>query len=462
MEQITRYIAEHQDRFLQELFGLIRIPSVSSDPEHKEDMLKAAEYWKTKLREAGADRAEIFPTEGNPVVYGEKTIDPSLPTILVYGHYDVMPVDPVDQWISNPFKPEVRDGRIYARGADDDKGQAFMQAKAFELLVKTGTLPCNVKFMIEGEEEIGSANLPAFLKANREMLKSDIILVSDTSMIALDTPSITVGLRGLAYMEVEVTGPNKDLHSGLFGGAVANPANVLAKMIASLTDENGRITIPGFYDDVMEIGADERSEMAKAPFDEASYKKDLELNALSGEAGFTTKERTGIRPTLDVNGIWSGYTGVGSKTVLPSKAFAKISMRLVPYQDYRKISELFERHFLAIAPPSVKVSVKALHGGQAYVSPIDTAGFQSASKAFEASTGKKPVPVRSGGSIPIIPQFEEILGVKSILMGFGLESDAIHSPNENFPLDNFFKGIETITHFYQTFTKAFLKAGKPA
>ena len=455
MEHVSQYINEHADRFLSELFGLIRIPSISSEPEHKEDMIKAAEYWKFKLKEAGADRAEIFQTEGNPVVYGEKIIHPSKPTVLVYGHYDVMPVDPLDLWISHPFKPEVRDGKIYARGADDDKGQAFMQAKAFELMVKTNTLPCNVKFMIEGEEEIGSSSLPAFLKQHKEMLRSDIILVSDTSMISLDCPSITVGLRGLAYMEEEVTGPNKDLHSGIFGGAVANPANVLAKLIASLTDENGRITIPGFYSDVLEISAEERAEMANAPFDEENYKQDLGVNALLGEAGFTTKERTGIRPTLDVNGIWSGYTGAGSKTVLPAKAFAKISMRLVPNQDHHQIADLFAKHFTAIAPPYVTVNVRALHGGQAYVSPIDTAGYQAAAKAIENVLGKRPVPVRSGGSIPIIPTFEEILGVKSILMGFGLESDACHSPNENYPLENFFKGIETIPYFYKYFAEEY-------
>jgi len=453
MEHITQYISEHRDRFLLELFGLIRIPSISSDPEHQNDMRKAAEYWKEKLIEAGAEKAEIMPTTGNPVVYGEKIIDPAKPTVLVYGHYDVMPVDPVDLWTTEPFKPEVRDGKIYARGADDDKGQAFMHAKAFELMVRTNTLPCNVKFMLEGEEEIGSPSLPAFLKEHQEMLKSDIMLVSDTSMISLATPSITVGLRGLAYMEVEVTGPNKDLHSGIFGGAVSNPANVLAKMIASLTDEKGRITIPGFYDDVLVISREERNEMAKAPFDQQKYMKDLEVEELFGEEGYTTKERTGIRPTLDVNGIWSGYTGAGSKTVLPAKAYAKISMRLVPNQDYRKISDLFVRHFQSIAPPWVKVDVKALHGGQAYVSPIDTAGYRAARKAMEVAFGKRPIPVRSGGSIPIIPQFEEILGVKSILMGFGLESDACHSPNENYPLDNFFKGIETIPLFYKYFAE---------
>ena len=459
MDHIKQYIEENHDRFLQELFGLIRIPSISSNPENKEDMIKAAEYWKWKLKEAGADKAELYDTAGNPVVYGEKIIDPMKPTVLVYGHYDVMPVDPLDLWESHPFKPEVRNGKIYARGADDDKGQAFMQAKAFELMVRTDTLPCNVKFMIEGEEEIGSPNLAPFLREYKDMLKSDIILVSDTSMISLDFPSMTVGLRGLAYMEVEVTGPDHDLHSGIFGGAVANPANVLAKMIASLVDDNGRIAIPGFYDDVVEISKAERAEMAKAPFNEDDYKKSVNVKELAGESGFTTKERTGIRPTLDVNGIWSGYTGAGSKTVLPSKAYAKISMRLVPDQDYRKISELFEKHFKSIAPPSVTVHVKALHGGQAYVSPIDTAGYKAASKAMEATLGKRPIPVRSGGSIPIIPQFEEILGVKTILMGFGLESDACHSPNENYPLDNFFKGIETIPWFFKFFAEGLLNKG---
>ncbi len=453
MEHIRQYIDEHKDRFLQELFGLIRIPSVSSVPEHKEDMLKAAEYWRKSLREAGCDRIEIFPTDGNPIVYGEKIIDPSLPTVLVYGHYDVMPVDPVALWKSNPFKPEVRDGKIYARGADDDKGQSFMHAKAFELMVRTQTLPCNVKFMIEGEEEIGSANIAPFCTKHKELLKSDIILVSDTGMIALNTPSITVGLRGLAYMQVEVTGPNIDLHSGIFGGAVANPINALTKMIASLTDDEGRITIPGFYDDVIEITREERTEMAKAPFDEANYMKSLGVEELYGEAGFTTKERTGIRPTLDVNGIWGGYTAEGTKTVLPSKAYAKISMRLVPNQDYVKIGKLFEAYFKSLAPKYIKVKVDALHGGQAYVSPMDTIGYLAASKAVETVLGKRPIPVRSGGSIPIITQFEEILGVKTILMGFGLESDAIHSPNENYPLENFFKGIETIPYFYKYFVE---------
>ncbi len=453
MEHIKDYIDLHKDRFLQELFGLIRIPSISSMAEHKDDMLRAAEYWRKSLREAGCDKSEIFSTNGNPIVYGEKIVDPLLPTVLVYGHYDVMPVDPVELWESNPFKPEVRDGKIFARGADDDKGQSFMHAKAFELMVRTNTLPCNVKFMIEGEEEIGSRNIAPFCRENIEMLKSDIILVSDTSMIGVQSPSITVGLRGLAYMQVELTGPKIDLHSGIFGGAVANPINVLTKLIASLTDDNGRITIPGFYDDVVNISREERDEMAKAPFDEERYKKNLGLDELYGEAGFSTKERTGIRPTLDVNGIWGGYTIEGTKTVLPSKAYAKISMRLVPNQDWVKIGSLFEKYFTSISPKTVKVNVQALHGGQAYVSPIDTIGYNAVSKAIEATFDKKPIPVRSGGSIPIIPQFEEILGVKTILLGFGLESDACHSPNENFPLDNFYRGIETIPYFYKYYTE---------
>ncbi len=452
MDHIKKYIDENRDRFVQELFGLIRIPSISSEADHKEDMVRAAEYWRKSLREAGCDHVEIFPTEGNPIVYGEKIIDPALPTILVYGHYDVMPVDPLELWESGPFRPEVRDGKIFARGADDDKGQAFMHAKAFELMMRTDSLPCNAKFMIEGEEEVGSMNIGAFCLENKERLKADIILVSDTSMIGLDCPSITVGLRGLAYMQVEVTGPDHDLHSGIFGGAVANPANVLTKLVAALTDSEGKITIPGFYDDALIISKEERDEMAKAPFDETSYKERIDVAALFGEAGYSTKERTGIRPTLDVNGIWSGYIGEGTKTILPSKAYAKISMRLVPNQDYRKISELFENHFKSMAPDYVKVKVESLHGGQAYVSPIDTIGYQAASKAIETVLGKKPIPVRSGGSIPIIPQFEEILGIKTILLGFGLEGDAIHSPNENYPLENFLKGIETIPYFYAYFT----------
>ncbi len=449
MEQIKSYIESNKERFLEELFELIRIPSISSMTEHKPDMMRAAEYWRDSILKAGADKAVVMPTAGNPVVYGEKIIDPSLPTVLVYAHYDVMPVDPLDLWTTPPFEPQVRDGRIYARGADDDKGQGFMHAKAFETMVKTGTLPCNVKFMIEGEEEVGSPNLGKFCEENKELLRSDIILVSDTSMIAQDIPSITTGLRGLTYVQVEVTGPNRDLHSGLFGGAVANPANVLARMIASLHDENNRINIPGFYDDVLVLSDEERKEMAKAPFNLENYRKALEIEEVWGEEGYSTIERTGIRPTLDVNGIWSGYTGEGAKTVLPSKAYAKISMRLVPNQDHVKIGHLFARHFEAIAPPYVKVKVAVLHGGQGYVSPTDNPAYLAASKAYETTFGKKPIPVRSGGSIPIISTFEQILQVKSILMGFGLESDAIHSPNENYYLFNFYKGIETIPWFYK-------------
>lgn len=453
MEDIKNYIQQNKERFLEELFGLIRIPSISSENAHKDDMLKAAEYWKKTILNAGADKAEIFPTAGNPVVYGEKIIDPAKPTVLVYAHYDVMPVDPVELWSTPPFEPQLRDGKIFARGADDDKGQSIMQAKAFEYLVKSNTLPCNVKFMIEGEEEVGSVNLGKFCDDFKDMLKADIILVSDTSMIAPEIPSITSGLRGLSYMEVEVTGPNKDLHSGLFGGAVANPANVLVDMIACLKDDRQHITIPGFYDDVVEISMEERKKMAMAPFNLEAYKKALDISEVCGEEGYTTPERTGIRPTLDINGIWGGYTGEGAKTVIPSKAYAKISMRLVPNQDHHKISKLFENHFKAIAPPYVKVKVSALHGGQGYVSPTDMPAYLAAEKAYEKSFGKMPVPVRSGGSIPIISTFEDKLGVKSILMGFGLESDAIHSPNENFPLNQFFKGIETIVYFYGYFAE---------
>lgn len=449
MEQINKYIEQHQQRFLDELFGLIRIPSISSIKDHKADMYKAAEYWKQLLLDAGADKAEIFETPGNPVTYGEKIIDPNLPTVLVYGHMDVMPVDPIELWDSAPFEPEIRDGKIWARGADDDKGQAFMHAKAFEYLVKTNQLTCNVKFMIEGEEEIGSVNLGAFCEGHKEMLKSDIILVSDTGMIARDIPSITTGLRGLAYWQVEVTGPNRDLHSGIFGGAVANPVNELCKLIAQMTDENNHITIPGFYDDVIEVSDEERAKLAKAPFNLENYKKSLDIEEVQGEKGYTTPERTGIRPSFDICGIWGGYTGEGAKTVLPSKAYAKISSRLVPNQDHEKIAVLFKEHFESIAPKSIKVEVTPHHGGQGYVCPIDLTAYKAAEKAYEDVYEKTPVPVRSGGSIPIISTFERILGTKSVLMGFGLESDAIHSPNENFPLENFFNGIRTITRFYK-------------
>lgn len=451
MTHITDYIETNKERFLQELFGLIRIPSVSSVSDHKDDMTRAAEYLAEQLKSAGADAADVFTTTGHPVVFGKKIIDPSKPTILVYGHYDVMPVDPIELWHSPPFEPEIRDGKIFARGAVDDKGQLFMQVKAFEYLLKEDLLPCNVKFMIEGEEEMGSPALGSWCRENKEMLAADLILVSDTSMIGIDIPSVTVGLRGLAYMEVEVTGPDKDLHSGLYGGAVANPANVLAKMIASMHDENNHITIPGFYDDVLELSASEREDMARAPFDLEEYKKKLNIDEVWGEKGYSVNERTSIRPTLDVNGIWGGYTGEGSKTVLPAKAFAKISMRLVPNQDPDKISELFARHFESIAPPTVKVKVIAHHGGYPYVSPVDSRAYLSASRAYETVYGKKPVPVRSGGSIPIISTFEKVLGIKSILMGFGLDTDAAHSPNENYHLECFYKGIETISWFYRYF-----------
>ncbi len=451
MSEIKQYITGNSQRFLDELFELIRIPSISSIADHKGDMHKAAQLWKKILLAAGADKAEVFETKGNPVTYGEKIINTSLPTVLVYGHMDVMPVDPVDLWTSSPFEPVIRDGKIYARGADDNKGQSFMHAKAFEYLVKRGKLNCNVKFLIEGEEEIGSPSLPAFCEANRELLSADIILVSDTSMIAPDVPSITTGLRGLAYWQVEVTGPNRDLHSGLFGGAVANPINILTKMISGMTDDDGKITIPGFYDDVQEVSLPERQMMAKAPFNEKSYKESIGVEELCGEAGYSTTERTGIRPSFDVCGIWGGYTGEGAKTVLPSKAFAKISTRLVPNQNHEKIAVLFKNHFEKIAPKSVKVSVRPLHGGQGYVCPIDIPAYKAAEKAYERVYGKTPVPVRSGGSIPIISAFEQILGTKSVLMGFGLEADAIHSPNENYPLTQFYNGIETIVYFYESF-----------
>ena len=453
MEDIKKYIENNKQRFLDELFELIRIPSISSEQKHKDDMKKMAQALKQKLLDAGADKAEVMPTDGNPVVYGEKMVNSSKPTVLVYGHYDVMPVDPIEKWDSQPFEPEVRDGKIWARGADDDKGQSFMHIKAFEYLNQSGKLDCNVKFMVEGEEEVGSPNLGKFCEQHKDMLKADTILVSDTSMLSPENPSITTGLRGLAYMEVQVTGPNRDLHSGIFGGAVANPANVLADMIAKLKDENNKVTIPGFYENVIEASEEERKEMAKAPFDLEQYKKALDIEEVDGEAGYTTMERTGIRPSLDVNGMWSGYTGEGAKTVLPSTAGAKISMRLVPNQEHKKVARMFEAHFKSLAPKSVKVEVKELHGGQGYVSPIDLPAYKAASKAMETTMGKKPIPVRSGGSIPIIATFENVLETKSILLGFGLESDAIHSPNENYPLEQFYNGIETIVHFYEEYAQ---------
>ncbi|MCL2073939.1 MAG: dipeptidase [Marinilabiliaceae bacterium] len=451
MNKIQTYINENKEKFLNEMFALIRIPSISSISEHKDDMYKIAELYKTYLLAAGADKAEVCETKGNPVVYGEKFLDANYPTVMVYGHMDVMPVDPLDLWKTNPFEPEIIDGRIYARGANDNKGQSFMHVKAFEYLLKNGLLKCNVKFLLEGEEEVGSPNLPAFCTENKEKLKADIILVSDTSMIAPSIPSITTGLRGLAYWQVEVTGPCRDLHSGLFGGAVANPINVLAKMIAQMTDENGNITIPGFYDDVIIVTPEERKMMAEAPYNEEEYKKLIGIEEVFGEKGYTTNERTGIRPSFDVCGIWGGYTGEGAKTVLPSKAFAKISTRLVPNQDYKKIAELFKNHFESIAPKTVKVEVTHLHGGYGYVCPIDIPAYQAAEKAYQKVYGKCPVPMRSGGSIPIISAFEEILGIKSILMGFGLEEDAIHSPNESWPVEQFVNGLETIIYFYDFF-----------
>ncbi|PLX15222.1 MAG: dipeptidase [Salinivirgaceae bacterium] len=453
MENLKQYVEENKQRFLDELFELIRIPSISSLSEHKDDMYKVAELWKKYLEEAGVDKAQIYDTKGHPILYAEKIIDTAKPTVLVYGHMDVMPLDPIELWDSKPFEPEIRDGKIYARGADDDKGQAFMHTKAFEFMVKTNQLPVNVKFMIEGEEEIGSPNLTTWCAEYKDMLKADVILVSDTGMIAPDIPSITTGLRGLTYLQVEVTGPNRDLHSGLFGGAVANPINELAKIIAKLTDENNKITIPGFYDDVLESTDEERKKLNEAPFSTEEYKKAIDVEELSGEAGYTTIERTGIRPSFDVCGMWGGYTGEGAKTVLPSKAYAKLSSRLVPDQDNEAIAELMKKHIEKMAPKSVKIEVTPLHGGQAYVCPIDIPEYKAAEKAFEEAFGRTPVPVRSGGSIPIISTFEEVLGIKSVLMGFGLESDAIHSPNENYPLYNFYKGIETIPLFYKYYAE---------
>ncbi len=447
--EAKQYIEANRERFLEELFDLLRIPSISAQSDRKPDMKRCAEWLAAKLAEAGADRTEVMPTNGNPVVYAERIVDSKLPTVLVYGHYDVMPVDPVDEWRTDPFEPVIKEGRIWGRGADDDKGQLFMHAKAFETLCATDSLPCNVKFMLEGEEEIGSASLYGFCEANRELLQADVILVSDTSMIGMDTPSITVGLRGLSYVEVEVKGPNKDLHSGLFGGAVANPAIVLSQMIARLVDDRGRITIPGFYDGVRELSAAERKAFNAAPFSLEQYKEALEIGDVAGEAGYTTLERTGVRPSLDVNGIWGGYTGEGSKTVIPSTASAKISMRLVPGQEPERIAKLFEAHFRSLAPGSVTVSVKYLHGGMPYVSPTDMPAYRAAEAAIAETFGRKPLPFYSGGSIPIISGFERILGTKSLLIGFGLSQDAIHSPNESYGLDQFFKGIETITAFYR-------------
>jgi len=450
---IKDYIQTHQDRFLAELFDLLRIPSVSADSKHKSDVRKAAEYVIQKLKDAGADKVELCETKGHPIVYGEKMIDPSKPTVLVYGHYDVQPADPLNLWDSPAFEPVVKDGKIYARGSCDDKGQMYMHIKAFEAMMKLNQLSCNVKFMIEGEEEVGSDNLGTFVKENKAKLKADVILISDTSLISLDTPSITVGLRGLSYMEVEVTGPNRDLHSGVYGGAVANPINVLSEMIASMHDKNGRITIPGFYDKVAELTAEERKALNKAPFNLDEYKKELAIDDVKGETGYTTLERTGTRPTLDVNGIWGGYTGEGAKTVLPSKASAKISMRLVPNQNSTEITDLFTKHFQSIAPKSVKVKVTAHHGGEPAVTPTNSKAFHAASSAFEEVWGKSPIPTRDGGSIPIVSLFKKELGLDTVLMGFGLDSDAIHSPNEHYGIKNFLIGIETIVAFYKHYSK---------
>lgn len=459
MEIISKYITENKQRYIDELFDLLRIPSISADPAYKTDVFKTAEKVKEYLNKAGIDNAKLIETDGYPVVYGEKIIDASLPTVVVYGHYDVQPPDPIDLWHSGPFEPVIRktdihpDGAIFARGSCDDKGQMFMHVKAVELMIKNNILPCNVKFMIEGEEEVGSSNLGGFIRKHKEMLKGDVILISDTSIIANDIPSIDVGLRGLSYVEVEVTGPNRDLHSGVYGGAVANPVQVLCEMIASLKDSNNKITIPGFYDDVIALSAKEREEMAATPFDLEEYKKDLDIAEVRGEEGFSTIERTGIRPTLEVNGMWGGYIGEGAKTVLPSKAFAKISMRLVPNQNSDKITELFANHFKKIAPASVKVEVKPHHGGEPYITGTTSKEYLAAAQAMEKTFGKKPVPTRGGGSIPIVALFEKELGLKSVLMGFGLDSDALHSPNEHYGIFNYLKGIETIPYFFINYSK---------
>ena len=453
MQNIKEYVNENKQRFLEELFELLRFPSVSADPKYKGDVQKAAEFVAQKLRDAGADKVEICPTAGHPIVYGEKIVDVNLPTVLVYGHYDVQPADPLELWDTPPFEPTVRDGKIFARGACDDKGQVYMHIKAFEAMQNTGGLPCNVKFMIEGEEEVGSDNLGVFVKENKERLQADVILISDTSMISLENPSIETGLRGLSYIEVEVQGPNRDLHSGVYGGAVANPATILAKMIASLHDENNHITIPDFYDDVVDLSKEEREALNKAPFDIEEYKKDLGIEEVWGEKGYTTLERTGIRPTLEVNGIWGGYIGEGAKTVLPAKANAKISMRLVPNQDSDTITALFTKHFESIAPKGVTVKVRPHHGGEPAVTPTDSIAYKAAEKAILESFGKLPIPTRGGGSIPIVSLFEKELGLKTVLLGFGLDSDNLHSPNEKFDIANYIKGIETIPLFYKYFNE---------
>lgn len=453
MSTINEYIDKNKQRFLDELFELLRFPSVSADAKYKADVLKAAEYLAAKLREAGADKVEVCPTDGNPIVYGEKIIDESLPTVLVYGHYDVQPPEPLELWHTPPFEPTVRDGKIFARGACDDKGQVYMHVKAFEVMQQNGGIPCNIKFMVEGEEEVGSKHLAIFVEENEERLKADVVLISDTAMISLEHPSLETGLRGLSYVEVEVTGPNRDLHSGVYGGAVANPATILAKLIASLHDENNQIAIPGFYDDVKELSSEEREALNNAPFSEEEYKADLGIKAVWGENGYTTIERTGIRPTLEVNGIWGGYIGEGAKTVLPSKAQAKISMRLVPNQKSDKITALFTKHFESIAPDYVQVKVTPHHGGEPAVTPIDSVAYKAAAMAITESFGKEPIPCRGGGSIPIVSLFEEVLGLKTVLMGFGLDSDNLHSPNEKYDIANYFKGIETIPLFHKYYAQ---------
>lgn len=451
---IKEYIAKNNDRFLEELFAWLRMPSISADSRHKSDVRNAAEYLHQKLQAAGADNVEICETKGHPIVYGEKLINASWPTVLVYGHYDVQPPDPLALWTTPPFEPEIRDGKIYARGSCDDKGQVYMHVKAFEIMSQLNLLRCNVKFMVEGEEEVGSDNLASFVKSNRGKLGADVILISDTALISLKHPSITTGLRGLSYMEVEVTGPNRDLHSGVYGGAIANPVNVLCEMIASLHDAEGRVTIPGFYDKVAALTTEERRALNEAPFNLDEYKRDLGIHDIKGEKGFTTLERTGIRPTLDVNGIWGGYTGEGAKTVLPSKASAKISMRLVPNQISAEITKLFTEHFKAIAPSTVSVTVTAHHGGEPAVTPTVSKPFKAAAAAFQEVFGKDPIPTRDGGSIPIVALFKKELGLDTVLMGFGFDSDAIHSPNEHFGVKNFNLGIETIVAFYKHFSKS--------
>ena len=448
---VKNYIETNKERFLEEMFSLIRIPSISAKQEHKPDMEVCAKRWVEILLSSGADKAVIMPTKGNPVVYGEKLYAPDAPTVLVYAHYDVMPADPLDLWKSKPFEPEIRDGRIWARGADDDKGQGMIQVKGFETALQKELIRCNVKFIFEGEEEIGSPSLEEFCRQHKDLLKADIILVSDTSMVSAETPSLTTGLRGLAYWEVEVTGPNRDLHSGHFGGAVANPINVLCKLMANITDADGRITIPYFYDDVEELSPAEREMMAQIPFDEEKYKAAINVKALFGEKGYTTLERNSCRPSFDICGIWGGYTEEGSKTVLPSKAYAKVSCRLVPHQDHTKISKMFEDYMKSVAPDYVTVKVTPKHGGQGYVCPIDIPAYQAAEKAVGIAFGKKPLAVRRGGSIPIISTFEQVLGIKTILMGFGLEENAIHSPNESLRLDIFYKGIESVAEFYREY-----------